>query len=231
VREHVPIRLEGGRNALFLLGVVLVTYASGRGWFHGGRAWPCGVQEAALLALAGLAYATTRAEVRAQNHFTFAPILEVAALFGSIFLAMAPALEIVSAWGAVQRGVLGAGVRLSEPWHYFWATGSHSSFLDDAPTYLTFAATASGPFGLPAEGPYLAELLERGTAAECLLAAVSCGAVLMGANTYIGNGPNLMVRAIAESRGVRMPRFFGYMAWSEAVLLTVFVMVTLLFFR
>jgi Na+/H+ antiporter NhaD/arsenite permease-like protein len=97
---------------------------------------------------------------------------------------------------------------------------------------MTFAATACGQAGIPAEGPrYLAEFLERASANAALLAAISCGSVMMGANTYIGNGPNFMVKSIAESQGVKMPSFFGYMAWSGAILLPVFVFVTLLFFR
>jgi Na+/H+ antiporter NhaD/arsenite permease-like protein len=229
-RIHEPLRLEGAHNALFLAGVVLCTYAAGRGWVSGGRPWPFGLQEGALLALAAAAYATTSAQVRAKNHFSFAPIVEVAALFAGIFLAMAPALEILNAWSAGHRSVLGARFTMSEPWQYFWATGGLSSFLDNAPTYLTLAATASGSMGIPAEGAYLRELLERGPEAARVLAAISCGAVLMGANTYIGNGPNLMVRAIAQSRGVKMPGFFGYMAWASVVLLPLFALLTLRFF-
>jgi len=224
---HEPLRLEGAHNALFLAGVVLCICAAGRGTFNGGVPWPFGVQEGALLALAVAAYATTSKDVRAKNHFEFAPIVEVAALFAGIFVAMAPALEILNAWAAGQRSVLGAGFAMAEPWQYFWATGGLSSFLDNAPTYLTLAAAASGSAGIHAHGPYLGELLARGPDAARLLAAISCGAVLMGANTYIGNGPNLMVRAIAESRGVRMPGFFGYMGWAAAVLLPLFALLTL----
>jgi Na+/H+ antiporter NhaD/arsenite permease-like protein len=230
VREHDPLGLEGAHNALFLLGVIACIHAAGRGWLNGGRPWAFGVCEASLVALAAAAYATTRPALREKNHASFAPIAEVALLFAGVFLAMAPALEILNAWGAGRRDVAGVPFGLSEPWHYFWATGSLSSFLDNAPTYLTFAATASGALGIPAEGPFLGELIARGPAAERVLAAISCGAVLMGAITYIGNGPNLMVRAIAEARGVRMPSFFGYMAWSGAVLLPLFALLTLMFF-
>lgn len=230
VHEHRPLGLQGGLNALFLLGVILCIYASGSGWLHGGRPWPFGVAEAVILTLAAVAYTTTRPAVRGLNHVTFAPIVEVSVLFAGIFLTMAPTLEILNSWGAGQRDVLGARFGLGEPWQYFWATGTLSGMLDNAPTYLTFAATASGTLGIHADGPYLAELIARGPAAERLLAAISCGAVLMGANTYIGNGPNLMVRAIAEAGGVRMPSFFGYMAWSGAVLLPLFALLTLAFF-
>jgi Na+/H+ antiporter NhaD/arsenite permease-like protein len=111
-------------------------------------------------------------------------------------------------------------------------TGFLSSFLDNAPTYLTFAATACGKLGVSVAGQkYLAEFLAKGgTQAVELLVAISCGAVFMGANTYIGNGPNFMVKAIAEENKVKMPSFFGYMAWSGAILIPIFVVVTLVFF-
>jgi Na+/H+ antiporter NhaD/arsenite permease-like protein len=123
------------------------------------------------------------------------------------------------------------GFGLHRPWHFFWATGSLSSFLDNAPTYLTFSATAAGLEGVAAEGRFLAEFLARGEGAVRLLTAISTGAVFMGAMTYIGNGPNFMVKAIAESSGIKMPSFFGYIAYSAAVLLPLFVIVTLLFMR
>src|SRR5690606_27023888 len=103
---------------------------------------------------------------------------------------------------------------------YFWATGILSSFLDNAPTYLTFAATAAGRTGISPEGSqYLRDFLASGGESQLILAAISCGAVMMGANTYIGNGPNFMVKAIAEEEGVKMPSFGGYMLWSGAILL------------
>ena len=136
---------------------------------------------------------------------------------------MAPALLLLNA-NASRFG-------LEHPWQFFWATGVLSSFLDNAPTYLTFAATACGLEGIPLEGAYLKELLARGAEAEKILAAISCGAVMMGANSYIGNGPNFMVKAIAEADGVKMPSFFGYMAYSCGVLLPIFAIVTLVFFR
>jgi Na+/H+ antiporter NhaD/arsenite permease-like protein len=126
---------------------------------------------------------------------------------------MLPALDLLRARGAE------LGVR--EPWQFFWATGALSSFLDNAPTYLTFLALARG-LHLPADVVGVP---------NALLTAVSLGAVFMGANTYIGNGPNFMVRSIAEERGVRMPSFGGYMLYSGGVLIPVFLLVTLVFFR
>jgi Na+/H+ antiporter NhaD/arsenite permease-like protein len=127
--------------------------------------------------------------------------------------------------------VLGMKFGMTQPWQFFWASGSLSSFLDNAPTYITMAATAAGLHHVPARGQYLAQFLAKGPEAASLLAAISCGAVFMGANTYIGNGPNFMVKAIAEESGVKMPSFFGYMAYSGAILIPLFVVVTLVFFR
>jgi Na+/H+ antiporter NhaD/arsenite permease-like protein len=126
----------------------------------------------------------------------------------------------------------GSKLGIEHPWQFFWATGILSSFLDNAPTYLTFAATAAGQVGIsPGEGAYLADYLASGGGAAAILAAISCGAVMMGAGTYIGNGPNFMVKAIAEEEGVKMPSFGGYMLWSGAILLPIFVLVTFVFFR
>jgi Na+/H+ antiporter NhaD/arsenite permease-like protein len=223
VLEHEPLRVEGRRNFAFLLGIVAVIYAAGSGAGNGGEPWPFGVQETLMAAIAGVAYAATHARLREANHFGFAPIVEVAVLFAGIFATMAPALLLLNAH-ASEFG-------LEHPWQFFWITGVLSSFLDNAPTYLTFAATACGLNGIALEGSYLRELLARGPEAAKILAAISCGAVMMGANSYIGNGPNFMVKAIAESHGVKMPSFFGYMAWSCGVLLPIFALVTLVFFR
>ena len=133
-------------------------------------------------------------------------------LFLGIFLTMIPALELLRLRGRE------LGVR--EPWQFFWATGALSSFLDNAPTYLTFLALGQG-LGLAREVVGVP---------HAVLAAISVGAVAMGANTYIGNAPNFMVKAIAEEAGVKMPSFFGYMLYSGAILLPLFVLVTLLFF-
>src|SRR5258708_9833073 len=177
-----------------------------------------------MTGLAIASYTNTRREIHVENHFTFGPILEVALLFAGIFITMVAPLAILNARGAE--------LGLSTPWQYYWASGLLSSFLDNAPTYLTFAATASGRMGVSASGPhYLAEFLAKGPEAGALLGAIACGSVMMGANTYISNGPNFMVKAIAEKSGVKMPGFFGYMGWSIAILIPIFVGVTFLFFR
>jgi Na+/H+ antiporter NhaD/arsenite permease-like protein len=230
VQQHAKFGVEGGHNFLFLAGVVAVIVGSGAGLWNDGRPWHFGVQESAMVGLAGWSYATTKATVRHHNRFTFGPIVEVAVLFAGIFATMGPALLILNAWSQGQRDVFGASFTLSEPWQFFWASGMLSSFLDNAPTYLAFSATAAGLEHIPLEGAFLGELIARGGKTELLLAAVSCGAVFMGANTYIGNGPNFMVKSIAEENGVEMPSFFGYMAYSVAILIPLFAIVTLVFF-
>jgi Na+/H+ antiporter NhaD/arsenite permease-like protein len=225
--KHEPVGIDGLWNFVFLAGIVATIFCSGQ--YH----WPYGVQETLMLVLAVLAYVTTRPANRAANKFTFGPIIEVAVLFIGIFITMAPALQVLNAWGAGLRlhdlGQFG----MKHPWEFFWATGVLSSFLDNAPTYLTFAATAAGKEGIAVDtANYLAQFLAKGGAnAEALLAAISCAAVFMGANTYIGNGPNFMVKAIAEENGVQMPSFFGYMAYSGLILIPIFIVVTIVFFR
>ena len=160
--------------------------------------------------------------VRAANGFTWGPILEVAKLFIGIFICMIPALKILQAGmdGSLSTVVLAVQTTTNDPVNamYFWLTGILSSFLDNAPTYVVFFNTAGGdPTSL------------MGPMAQTLL-AISCGAVFMGANTYIGNAPNFMVKAIAEESGIRMPSFFGYMLWSVVILVPVFVIVTFVYF-
>ena len=223
VQEHEPLRIAGKRNLPFLAAIVATIYASGSGLGTGGSPWPAGLQEGLMLAVAIGAYLVTPDAYRRENGFSFAPIVEVAVLFAGIFVTMAPALLLLN------QHAPSFGIR--EPWQFFWATGLLSSFLDNAPTYLTFAATACGLEGVPLEGRYLAEYLALHPHGAAILAAISTGAVFMGANTYIGNGPNFMVKAIAEESGVPMPSFFGYMAYSGAILLPLFAVVTLVFFR
>jgi Na+/H+ antiporter NhaD/arsenite permease-like protein len=200
--EVRPLRVAGKENLVLLAGVLAAVAFLAEPW-----------REVAIVGLAGLSLVRTDPALRKANRFTYHPILEVAALFAGIFVTMLPALDLLRARGAE------LGVR--EPWQFFWATGTLSSFLDNAPTYLTFLALAQG-LGLPADVVGVP---------QSILVAISLGAVFMGANTYIGNGPNFMVRSIAEERGVKMPSFGGYMLYSCAVLLPVFLLVTLVFFR
>jgi len=219
---HEPLRVRGAASILGLLGVLATILGAGIAAARGAP-WDAGMQELAIVLITVIAYMGTPRENRERNAFTFGPIIEVAILFAAIFVTMAPVLELLNIWAR------GPGFWLSKPAHFFWASGTLSSVLDNAPTYLVFASSAAGLQGLPPHGPFIGALaLDPGSAK--LLAAISTGSVLMGANTYIGNAPNFMVKAIAEESGVKMPSFFGYMAYSLAILLPIYVAVWLLFF-
>jgi Na+/H+ antiporter NhaD/arsenite permease-like protein len=214
VQARHPLQIQGARNFLYLLGVIVAAVMSG----HFG--WPRGVQEAIMITMARLSWYTTPRSIHRENHFHFSPIIEVAAIFIGIFVTMVPALEILN--------VRASAFDLKAPWHYFWMSGALSSVLDNAPTYLTFTAMASGLLGTSVQN--LGLMLGSGMG-QTLLAAVSCGSVFMGANTYIGNGPNFMVKSIAEGHGIKMPSFGGYMVYSGLILIPLFVLVTFIFFR
>ena len=223
-----PLRIEGGLNLVWLLGVIAVIYLMGT--YGTAISSNADVQKlcqvAGMAAMAGLSLWLTPRSVRESNRFTWGPMAEVAAVFAGIFVTMVPALKLLELRG----GALG----LTEPWQFFWATGGLSSFLDNAPTYLTFSSLAVGVVNsIHPEAHLVAENLGgllRYPEGVLYLTAISCGAVFMGANSYIGNGPNFMVKAIAEDNRVRMPSFFGYMAWSIGILIPLFVVVTLVFF-
>ncbi len=201
-RAHVvPLHLRGRRNLLCLAGILWAVFLA--------EPW----RELVMVTMGLLGYAWTPRDYRKKNAFTFLPIAEVAILFAGIFITMVPMLVLLR--------VHGHEFGITKPWQFFWLTGSLSSFLDNAPTYLTFISLGQG---LGVGGPFLG-IPER------LLQAISLGAVFMGANTYIGNGPNFMVKAIAEEMKVKMPSFFGYMAYSTAILLPLFFLVTVVFFR
>jgi len=224
-----PLRVRGAASTAALAGVLVTIISAGRA-AAGGRPWALGVQEAVIALLAVTAYLATPREARERNAFTFGPLIEVAVLFAGIFATMAPVLEILNAWSQGARTVLGMSFGVSQPWQFFWSAGALSSVLDNAPTYLAFAASAAGLQGVPAHGPFIGALtLDPETAR--ILAAIATGSVFMGANTYIGNAPNFMVKSIAEENGVKMPSFFGYTAYSCGILLPIFVAISLLFFR
>ncbi len=224
-----PLAIEGWHNFLLLLGVVLSVLLSGL-WrphitfelYHVELELQNLVRDGLLLLLAAISWITTPIEVRERNEFSWFPIQEVAKLFAGIFVTIIPTIAILKAG---PEGALAPVVNLvtradgtPNDAMYFWATGLLSSFLDNAPTYLVFFNTAGGD-AVTLTGPLATTLL-----------AISAGAVFMGANTYIGNAPNFMVRAIAEEMGVPMPSFFGYMMWSAVILLPLFVLVTWLWF-
>jgi Na+/H+ antiporter NhaD/arsenite permease-like protein len=180
------------------------------------------VRDVGLVVVTLLSLRWTAAQVHADNQFSWGPMQEVAKLFAGIFLTIIPVIAMLRAgldgpFAAVVAAVTRAD-GTPEPAMYFWASGLLSSFLDNAPTYLVFFNTAGGD----------AQTLMT-TLAPTLM-AVSAGSVFMGANSYIGNAPNMMVKAVAEDRGVAMPSFFGYMAWSCAVLLPLFFAITYIWF-
>ena len=233
-KPGTEIRIAGLHNLIFLAAIVVAVLLSGTlpslplfrnadGTVRGipilgevTLTWPAVIEIAIILASAWLSFRTTSAKVRTENHFTWGAIKEVAILFIGIFITMQPALMILKANGA--------SLGLDSPYQMFWATGALSSFLDNTPTYLVFLTTA-GSLGFT-EG--IATAL--GTVPAKMLVAISCGAVFMGANTYIGNAPNFMVKSIRDENGVRMPSFFGYILWSLGFLIPVFILDTLIFF-
>jgi len=180
------------------------------------------LRDAGLLGVTWASLWLTPRSVHRDNAFDWGPMREVAKLFAAIFITIAPVIAMLQAgMDGPFAAIVGLVTRADGTPHaamYFWATGLLSSFLDNAPTYLVFFNTAGGD---------AAHLMHAGAAT---LAAISAGAVFMGANTYIGNAPNLMVKAIAEERGVKMPGFFAYMAWSGGILLPLFALVGWLWF-
>ncbi len=225
-----PIRIEGGLNFLLLAAILACVLASGL-WKPGLTAIVYGttlelqnvLRDAALLGIAWASWRLTPAAVRRAHHFTWGPIVEVAKLFAGIFLTIIPAIAMLragdgGAFAPVVSLVTGADGRPDDRL-YFLLTGALSSFLDNAPTYLVFFNLAGGD---PA--------VLMGAQATTL-AAISAGAVFMGANTYIGNAPNFMVKAIAESRGVRMPSFFAFLGWALLALTPIYVLMVMIFFR
>jgi len=224
-----PPGLEGGINVL-LLGAVVVTVLMIGLWRPGqfdilGQKLgiQTGIAVLLFIAIAGLSLVLTPGALRIANGFTWEPMKEVAKLFAAIFITIIPALAILRAGN---EGALGWLIQLTSradgspnPATYFWLTGGLSSFLDNAPTYLIFFNLAGG------------DPVHLMTDRAQILLAISAGAVFMGANSYIGNAPNFLVKAIAEEKGVPMPSFFGYCGWAVLFLIPIFLLLTLLFFR
>lgn len=233
-KPGTEFRIDGLHNIIFLIMIVAAVILSGvlpgmpafqdaagnaRGIHIFGEvslSFPSLIEIVLILLAAFLSFKTTDKEVRVKNHFTWGAIKEVAVLFIGIFITMQPALMLLKA--------VGPNLGITEPYQMFWATGALSSFLDNTPTYLVFLTTA-GTLGFTGG---IATTL--GTLPAKMLSAISCGAVFMGANTYIGNAPNFMVKSISDENGVNMPSFFGYMLWSVAVLIPVFIIDMFVFF-
>jgi len=222
-----PLRVQGLLNVLWLVGLVAVIFLMGSYGerYLGDAPLRAVVQIAGTLIFAALSYKTTRAEIHQMNRFSWGPIIEVAAVFVGVFVTMIPAMSFLA-----ERG---SSLGITKPWQFFWASGALSSVLDNAPTYLTFTSLAAGVAsgaGGPALSPDNLGALAAHPVGRDLLTAVSCGAVLMGAVTYMGNGPNFMVKAIAEQHRVRTPTFLGYTLWSFAILIPLFAIVSHVFF-
>ncbi|MDE2605947.1 MAG: sodium:proton antiporter [Burkholderiales bacterium] len=224
------IGFDGARNFWLLAAIVGLVLLSGF-WkspvvFHLAGAelgLPDLVRDVGLVAVTFLSLKITPAPVHEANQFSWGPMQEVAKLFAGIFVTIVPVIAMLRAGPNGPFGPIIAAVTRADgtpdPAMYFWASGALSSFLDNAPTYLVFFNTAGGD----------AKVLM--TQLAPVLAAISAGSVFMGANSYIGNAPNMMVKAIAEDRGVKMPSFFGYMAWSVGILVPLFLVMTFLWFR
>lgn len=223
--EYEKLRLTGSINFVYLIGVILSVAFINEGTIpqmgeENAPLWLKFLREIVLLSLTGLSLYTTKKEVRyTQNKFTWAPIIEVAVLFLGIFTTMTPALAYLKAHAAE--------LGLSTPWQFYYSTGLLSSFLDNTPTAVAFHSVATG---LTAEQMTAFACPTVAGIPEILLKAISLGAVMFGAMTYIGNGPNFMVKAIAEESGIKMPSFFGYvLKFSLVVLLPIYIIVQLIF--
>ena len=224
-REHKTLNIQGKTNLVYLLGVILAV-----AFIHPGfvpemsnpdaHLWIKYLREIALLLLTGMSLYTTKAHVRYKlNKYSWAPINEVAVLFFGIFVTMTPALAYLNTHAAT--------LGMTHTWQFYYATGALSSFLDNTPTAVALHSVAAG---LTTEQMAVFGSNMVAGIPELLLRAICLGAVLFGSMTYIGNGPNFMVKAIAEENGINMPSFFGYMfRFSLIVLLPVYILVQLLF--
>jgi Na+/H+ antiporter NhaD/arsenite permease-like protein len=231
--EAEPLKIDGALNFVFLGGIIGAVLFSGMvrlgeiNIFGISQTTENLIRDAILIGMGFLSLVFTKPEARKENNFSWAPILEVAYLFAGIFMTIIPALAILKAG---ENGALAWLIKsVNTPAHYFWASGSLSSFLDNAPTYLTFFNSALGKFypGMPEAQAVAGLIVEK----IPYLAAISAGAVFMGANTYIGNAPNFMVKSIAEEAGVKMPSFFGYMfKYSIPILVVLFIVMTFIFY-
>lgn len=221
--QRTPLTLKGTRNLGWLLAIVLTAALIKPGEpvpLLGFRAFPY-FRELLMLLVTAVSVKTTSRNIHEDNRFSYHAILEVAALFVGIFICMQAPIEILKTSGATLQPFL------SSPDRFFWATGILSSALDNAPTYVVFLQTAAAM--TPADAVHTVTLSDGSRVLIESLTAISLGSVFMGANTYIGNGPNFMVRSIAEQSGVKMPSFFGYMLYSGAILIPVFILISILF--
>ena len=229
--NNKPLSLHGKINFILIGGIILSVLMSGF-WkpgitihFHGvGLELQNIIRDILLLIITMISWKITDIILRKENGFTWFPIMEVAKLFAGIFITIIPTIAILKAGKNGAMSILVNAVfdpTTGKPvdMMYFWLTGILSSFLDNAPTYLVFFNTAGGNADILMNEFYTT------------LLAISCGAVFMGAMTYIGNAPNFMVKSIAEENQIKMPSFFGYMAWSCTILLPIYFIVSFIYFR
>ncbi|MCP4633240.1 MAG: sodium:proton antiporter [candidate division Zixibacteria bacterium] len=232
-----PLKIEGIHNIIFLAGIMGAVLLSGI-WRPGEMnvfGIHVGIQntirDVLIITMGMFSLWTTKKVIRDDNEFSWFPIKEVAYLFAGIFMTIIPALSMLKAGSEGALAFIIDAVK--EPTHYFWITGILSSFLDNAPTYLTFFNLAEGRLGITdAQVTSILTGITNGNAELFIsfLKAISAGAVFFGAATYIGNAPNFMVRSITEESKIKMPSFFGYMLWSVGILVPIFVIVTFIFF-
>lgn len=218
------IEFKGMKNVLYLLVIIISVFIDPAvmSWVPSLSPLPIGLREIIMFSVVVIAYKTASEDILKANEFNFEPIKEVAYLFVGIFATMIPALQLIS----YEANVLGEKLT---PGIFYWATGSLSAFLDNAPTYLNFLSAAMGKFGMNVNLP--SEVLRFEKLHPIYISAVSVAAVFFGAMTYIGNGPNFMVKSISERSGIRMPSFFGYMLkYSIPILLPIFTLVWLVFY-
>jgi Na+/H+ antiporter NhaD/arsenite permease-like protein len=218
--RFAPLTFQGPTNVVLLGGVIMTLVFLPPDPLHP-LVDAFHLRELALLSLGVLSWIVTPTSIRRENRFSWAPILEVAAVFLGIFITMIPAAALLEAHGRYAA--------VYEPRTLFWAAGIVSSVLDNAPTYLAFASAACGRVAECAASGDLRTLVSSPEGSR-LLVAVSAGSVVMGALTYIGNGPNLLVKAVAREHGYFMPSFFGYLAWAGIVLLPLFLLTSWIFF-
>ena len=218
------IEFKGMKNVFYLVVIIVSVFIDPAvmSWVPKLSPLPIGIREIIMFSMVIIAYKTADEYVLKSNEFNFEPIKEVAYLFVGIFATMIPALQLIS----YEANVLGEKLT---PGIFYWATGSLSAFLDNAPTYLNFLSAAMGKFGMDVNLP--SEVLKFEKLHPIYISAISVAAVFFGAMTYIGNGPNFMVKSISERSGIKMPSFFGYLfKYSIPILLPIFILVWLVFY-
>jgi len=218
------IEFKGMKNVFYLLVIVISVFIDPTvmSWVPSLSPLPIGIREIIMFAIVVIAYRTADEKILKANEFDFEPIKEVAYLFVGIFATMIPALQLIS------HEANALGEKLT-PGIFYWATGILSSFLDNAPTYLNFLSASLGKYGMNVNLP--SDVSGFAQIHPIYLSAISVAAVFFGAMTYIGNGPNFMVKSISERSGIKMPSFFGYMIkYSIPILIPIFIIVWLVFY-